>query len=92
MHIRSCDTSCSIFIAKQGDLISHRVTRPKPEMEIHDTKMCVFVVCFTVVKENQLHTQFVADQSRRELANGRGGRWRCAFMCACVLGGRATPA
>lgn len=46
---------------------------------------CVFVVRFAVVKENQLHTQFAADLSRRELANGRGGKWG-VFMCALCLG------
>lgn len=58
-----------------GSLISHRATD---------------MVWFGVVKHCQLYTQFVTDQSRRQLTYGKGGEGRGG----CVFGGRGrtTPA
>lgn len=43
LHRHSCYLLLDPLTAKIGSLISHRATRPEPEMESHDTVVCAHV-------------------------------------------------
>lgn len=97
-HRHSCDTACSILL--QPNKVSWYPAREELSLKckamtqrwVHAC-ICVFVLvlCLTIVKECQLYTQFVTDQSRRLVTYGRAGLPVCVCLWVCLGEGRHQP-